>query len=790
MSLFPAGKVDDCTCNSGFYGDRSSCVTCPPNATSQPDSKSFNDCACKKGYSYSNVTGDMVCTACAPGTYKAEDKNSEFCLDCPAGKYSDTQAVTACTQCEELKSSLTGSTGVGACQCIGGYIANPTGNCIDTNECVNSNSNSCNLSATCSNTIGSFTCVCNAGFSGDGKTCLACEPGYSCNGSATVQNVSGSVAFSTFPTPCPAGTYARSSASNCTACPINSTSIAIAEFCYCVAGYVADNSAGSDKRKLVLETSVCSNEDECTANIHNCDKAASCTDTVGSFTCTCPSALPGNGTICEQSCGDGVRSGTEECDDANAITGDGCENCKLIPGWNCSGSPSSASVCVNVDECKAGTHTCHVNGTCFDTVGSFMCGCKAQYFGDGVLCKSCPPYSVSPTNSSSECACGCPDGFSTRPFRVCTSSPSDALPYSFDCLDKDECTDGTHSCSTRMKCTNNVGSFVCSCRPGYVTNITNETLGTFTCEELNECADGTNNCDRFAACYNNEGSFTCQCLRGYYDFMVNVTTNFTGINGSCQACPSATYSASEGSTSCALCPGNSSSLPASSIRTNCTCNAGFAGTIGLNGTGQCVICKAGFFSGPGQVECCECPANATSLAGSTHARNCFCDTGFYGGFPGNASTGTEPANCKTEGLTCNQCPSDATSQQNKTYKDDCFCRPGFYQVKECTKCDSCIPGHARVGCTGMSPGECEDVNECSATPGRTPADGINNCHANATCFNLNTTFECQCNENFYGNGTLCKYVPQSLPPSLPPSLTHSLSLPPSLPLLTLSLSLS
>ena len=41
--------------------------------------------------------------------------------------------------------------------------------CLDTNECLQNSS--CHPNATCNNTDGSYVCICDSGYNGDGFTC-------------------------------------------------------------------------------------------------------------------------------------------------------------------------------------------------------------------------------------------------------------------------------------------------------------------------------------------------------------------------------------------------------------------------------------------------------------------------------------------------------------------------------------------------------------------------------------------------------------------------------------------
>ena len=79
-----------------------------------------------------------------------------------------------------------------------------------------------------------------------------------------------------------------------------------------------------------------------------------------------------------------------ECLDYNLHQCD--HNCTNIPGSHrCSCLPGYSLVnntkCVDIDECKDGTHNCHIYAACFNTIGSFSCSCNTGYTGNGVYCK-------------------------------------------------------------------------------------------------------------------------------------------------------------------------------------------------------------------------------------------------------------------------------------------------------------------------------------------------------------------------------------------------------------------
>ncbi|KAJ1490941.1 hypothetical protein T484DRAFT_1776282 [Baffinella frigidus] len=80
--------------------------------------------------------------------------------------------------------------------------------------------------------------------------------------------------------------------------------------------------------------------------------------------------------------------------------------------------------CGDVDECVEGTHNCLEDGLCDNTPGSFKCACKKGFNGDG-LCDNTP--------GSFQCACK--KGFNGDGVRACTDMCVPAAPAQrLDCF--------------------------------------------------------------------------------------------------------------------------------------------------------------------------------------------------------------------------------------------------------------------------------------------------------------------------------------------------------------------
>lgn len=129
----------------------------------------------------------------------------------------------------------------------------------------------------------------------------------------------------------------------------------------------------------------CSDLDECRSGTSNCTDFFQCQNTVGSYTCFCPSGFSQSGTSCNDI--DECYMGSHDCKQlevcTNLIGGFECHEC--MPGYVIVGNRRNAK-CEDVNECETNKGGCE--HTCNNTYGSYVCSCSVGYIlsGDGKTC--------------------------------------------------------------------------------------------------------------------------------------------------------------------------------------------------------------------------------------------------------------------------------------------------------------------------------------------------------------------------------------------------------------------
>ncbi|KAL5457061.1 hypothetical protein EMCRGX_G034297 [Ephydatia muelleri] len=126
---------------------------------------------------------------------------------------------------------------------------------------------------------------------------------------------------------------------------------------------------------------VCEDIDECNGN-NSCGMNANCTNTIGSYQCSCLVGFEGDGVNCTNinECGRGTNGCSKNATCRDTI---GSYTCSCNPGFSGDGFN-----CNDIDECSTGSNTCAgaPNGTCTNTIGSYNCSCNSGYMGDGRTC--------------------------------------------------------------------------------------------------------------------------------------------------------------------------------------------------------------------------------------------------------------------------------------------------------------------------------------------------------------------------------------------------------------------
>jgi alpha-tubulin suppressor-like RCC1 family protein len=249
----------------------------------------------------------------------------------------------------------------------------------------------------------------------------------------------------------------------------------------------------------------CLDINECTDGTDTCDSNASCTNTEGSYTCTCAEGfddVSAAGEICIN---------IDECD----LGLDDCasdEMCQDTAGaFNCVCGPGllmTADGCVDLNECLAGG-ACASEASCTNTHGGYLCTCPAGYEGDAF--SSCDDVDECVTLPD---ACKAGQGCVNTPGSYnCTCSVGFVVdPISKECVDENECETHPSICGVGASCSNTVGGYDCGCAPGYEDL---DATGSLNCADIDECTLDADACGENASCLNVEGAYACNCDAGF-----------------------------------------------------------------------------------------------------------------------------------------------------------------------------------------------------------------------------------------------------------------------------------
>nr|XP_039264177.1 uncharacterized protein LOC120339992 [Styela clava] len=397
----------ECSCNAGFTLDSnqlscsaiklceesvriSKCGEENTICTIEGDSPS---CACRSGFQA--IAGEQRCVninecvvdenICHTNA-KCIDKKGSFDCVCEDG-YEMLDSAVGCSNINEClfqnggcDQKCTDTDGSHVCTCFSGYMLSEEGTaCVDIEECGASILSNCHKFADCVNLPGTYSCVCNGGYKGNG---IICDDVNECD------NLNGG-------------------------CSYTCTNTEKSYFCSCPSGFQLDSDMKS-----------CIDVDECTrTNLNNCQGLAKCNNLSPHFICSCPdnyvvSTSPDKNQTCVMNVQTksivynnyALKIECDACEHGCSVTGNEDDykiSCICNEGFILE---NDNTTCSDINECNTGTAKCFENSLCKNKIGGYSCHCLDGFEARnayGIYCELASKQAWSTWSRWSACEADC-----------------------------------------------------------------------------------------------------------------------------------------------------------------------------------------------------------------------------------------------------------------------------------------------------------------------------------------------------------------------------------------------